>query len=53
MTAEGRSFRADPLCKAVCACGQWDELAKEMEVPVIDLEVLKRKAVGLLSREAQ
>jgi hypothetical protein len=28
---------------------QWDELAKEMAVPVIDLAVLKRKAEVLLS----
>jgi hypothetical protein len=28
---------------------QWDEQAKEMHVPVIDLEVLKRKAASLLT----
>ena len=32
---------------------QWDELAKETHVPLIDLDILKRKATGLLSREVR
>jgi len=51
--AEAEAFEQDPLCEVSLRMRQWDELAKEMAVPVIDLEVLKRKAVGLLSREAQ
>jgi predicted HD phosphohydrolase len=54
MTAvEAEAFEQDPLCEVSLRMRQWDELAKEMAVPVVDLEVLKRKAVGLLSREAQ
>jgi phosphonate degradation associated HDIG domain protein len=51
--AEAEAFEQDPLCEVSLRMRQWDELAKEMAVPVVDLEVLKRKAVGLLSREAQ
>jgi phosphonate degradation associated HDIG domain protein len=51
--AEAEAFEQDPLCEVSLRMRQWDELAKEMAVPVINLEVLKRKAVGLLSREAQ
>ncbi|MHC8317246.1 phosphonate degradation HD-domain oxygenase [Pseudomonas sp. LB3P31] len=49
--AEAEAFEQDPLCAVSLRMRHWDELAKEMWVPVIDLEVLKRKAANLLSGE--
>jgi phosphonate degradation associated HDIG domain protein len=49
--AEAEAFEQDPLCAVSLRMRQWDELAKEMHVPLIDLDMLKRKAVGVLSRE--
>ena len=49
--AEADAFEQDPLCEVSLRMRQWDEQAKEMHVPVIDLEVLKRKAIGVLSLE--
>lgn len=46
---EAEAFERDPLCAVSLRMRQWDELAKEMRVPVIDLEVLKRKAANVLS----
>lgn len=52
MTAEeAEAFEQDPLCAVSLRMRQWDELAKEMWVPVIDLDVLKRKAAKVLSGE--
>jgi predicted HD phosphohydrolase len=49
MTAEeAKAFERDPLCAVSLRMRQWDELAKEMGVPVIDLAVLKEKALHLL-----
>ncbi|EJM87507.1 MULTISPECIES: phosphonate degradation HD-domain oxygenase [unclassified Pseudomonas] len=50
--AEAEAFEQDPLCAVSLRMRQWDELAKEMNVPLLDLDVLKRKALGLLSRAA-
>lgn len=47
--AEAEAFEQDPLCAVSLRMRQWDELAKEMHVPVIDLAVLKDKAVRLLA----
>ncbi|MFJ7796440.1 phosphonate degradation HD-domain oxygenase [Pseudomonas sp. NPDC096950] len=47
--AEAEAFERDPLCAVSLRMRQWDEQAKEMWVPVLDLDVLKRKALGLLS----
>ncbi|WP_202369097.1 phosphonate degradation HD-domain oxygenase [Pseudomonas sp. MWU318] len=47
--AEADAFERDPLCAVSLLMRQWDELAKEMGVPVMDLRVLKEKAVRLLS----
>jgi hypothetical protein len=47
--AEADAFERDPLCAVSLRMRQWDELAKERAVPVIDLGVLKRKAARLLS----
>jgi phosphonate degradation associated HDIG domain protein len=46
--AQADAFERDPLCSVSLRMRQWDELAKETNVPVIDLEVLKAKAVRLL-----
>ena len=45
---EAEAFEQDPLCAVSLRMRQWDEQAKEMWVPVIDLAVLKEKAVRLL-----
>ncbi|KJH76342.1 MULTISPECIES: phosphonate degradation HD-domain oxygenase [unclassified Pseudomonas] len=45
---EAEAFERDPLCAVSLRMRQWDELAKEMDVPVIDLGVLKAKALRLL-----
>ncbi|KJZ65699.1 phosphonate degradation HD-domain oxygenase [Pseudomonas fluorescens] len=52
-TEEAEAFEQDPLCAVSLRMRQWDEQAKEMAVPVIDLEVLKRKAAKVLSGEAR
>ncbi|SDQ22585.1 phosphonate degradation operons associated HDIG domain protein [Pseudomonas sp. UC 17F4] len=46
--AEADAFEQDPLCTLSLRMRQWDELAKEMDVPVIDLQLLKGKALKLL-----
>ena len=47
--AEADAFEQDPLCAVSLRMRQWDELAKEMHVPVIDLGLLKEKALRLLA----
>ncbi|WLI12932.1 MULTISPECIES: phosphonate degradation HD-domain oxygenase [Pseudomonas] len=50
MTAtEAEAFEQDPLCAVSLRMRQWDELAKEMWVPVMDLGILKEKALRLLA----
>ncbi len=50
MTAEeARAFEQDPLCAVSLRMRHWDEQAKEMHVPVLDLEVLKAKARQVLA----
>lgn len=46
---EAEAFECDPLCEVSLRMRQWDERAKDMDVPVMDLDVLKRKVAGLLS----
>jgi phosphonate degradation associated HDIG domain protein len=41
---EGRAFEADPLFETSILMRKWDELAKDTGVPIIDLEVIKKKA---------
>lgn len=49
MTAEeARAFEQDPLCAVSLRMRHWDEQAKEMHVPLIDLQLLKTKAQQLL-----
>ena len=47
--AEAAVFERDPLCAVSLRMRQWDELAKERAVPVMDLGVLKEKAARLLA----
>ncbi|MHC5130546.1 phosphonate degradation HD-domain oxygenase [Pseudomonas glycinis] len=49
--AEADAFEADPLCALSLRMRRWDELAKEVAVPLVNLSVLKRKAEKLLSAE--
>ncbi|MCF4977488.1 phosphonate degradation HD-domain oxygenase [Pseudomonas gessardii] len=50
MTAdEARAFEQDPLCALSLRMRHWDEQAKAMHVPLLDLEVLKAKARQLLA----
>ncbi|PYC05436.1 phosphonate degradation HD-domain oxygenase [Pseudomonas atacamensis] len=49
--AEADAFEADPLCVLSLRMRRWDELAKEVAVPLVGLSVLKRKAEKLLSAE--
>lgn len=46
---EAEAFEKDPLCAVSLRMRHWDEQAKEMHVPVIDLAVLKDKALRLLA----
>ncbi|MEG2390452.1 MAG: HD domain-containing protein [Pseudomonas sp.] len=47
--AEADEFARDPLCAVSLRMRQWDELAKERAVPVMDLGALKEKAARLLA----
>jgi phosphonate degradation associated HDIG domain protein len=46
--AEAEAFEQDPLCAVNLRMRQWDELAKQRWVPVMDLGILKEKALRLL-----
>lgn len=46
---EARAFEQDPLCAVSLRMRHWDEQAKEMHVPVMDLQLLKAKAIRLLA----
>lgn len=46
---EAGTFEADPLFETSIRMRHWDELAKETNVPVIDLSVLREKAVKMLT----
>ncbi|WP_309674317.1 phosphonate degradation HD-domain oxygenase [Pseudomonas sp.] len=48
--AEAEAFEKDPLCAVSLRMRQWDEQAKDMSVPVIDLQVLKAKASTVLAK---
>lgn len=41
---EARQFESRPYFKESIRLRRWDELAKEKDIPVIDLEILKEKA---------
>ena len=46
--AEADAFEQDPLFEVSLRMREWDEMAKEVGVPVIDLALLKEKALALL-----
>ncbi|PWB31727.1 phosphohydrolase [Pseudomonas sp. SDI] len=48
--AEADAFEQDPLFAVSVRMRQWDELAKAVAAPVMDLGVLRGKALGLLRR---
>ena len=48
--AEAEFFESSPLFETSIRMRKWDELAKEINVPVIDLEELKNVAMRVLSR---
>ena len=47
--SEADAFEQAPLCQLSLRMRVWDEQAKQMHVPVIDLQILKDKAVRLLA----
>ena len=46
---EAHSFEQDPLCAVSLRMRHWDEQTKELNVPVLDLKLLKSKAARLLA----
>ena len=51
MTAEeAAQFETDPLFNTSIQMRKWDEEAKEMNVPLIDLSILKDKALKVLAQ---
>ncbi|MDZ3994291.1 phosphonate degradation HD-domain oxygenase [Pseudomonas sp. Teo4] len=46
--SEADAFERDPLFEVSLRMREWDEMAKEVAVPVIDLGALKQKALALL-----
>ncbi len=46
---EAHAFEQDPLCAVSLRLRHWDEQAKAMHVPLLDLEVLKAKARQVLA----
>lgn len=51
--AEAAAFEADPLFQLSLKMRAWDELAKEENVPLMDLNILKDKARNLLIQQQQ
>jgi 2-amino-1-hydroxyethylphosphonate dioxygenase (glycine-forming) len=48
-SAEAEAFERDPLFKTSIRLRQWDELAKEIDVPVIDMAEIGRRVVNVLT----
>ncbi|HQQ96848.1 MAG TPA: HDIG domain-containing protein [Cyclobacteriaceae bacterium] len=46
---EAQEFANDPLFEPSIQLRRWDELAKETNIPIIDLDVIKSKIVRVLS----
>lgn len=46
--AEADAFERDPLFAVSLRMREWDEMAKEVGVPVLDMTVLKGKALALI-----
>lgn len=47
--AEAVTFEQDPLCELSLRMRLWDEQAKQLHAPLIDLQQLKAKALNLLN----
>ncbi len=47
--AEAKAFEEDPLFELSILMRRWDELGKETDVPVINMNLLKEKAKAVLS----
>jgi len=47
---EATAFENDSLFETSIRMRKWDELAKEINVPILDLNVLKEKAVSVLKK---
>ena len=47
--AEADAFEQDPLCELSLRMRLWDEQAKQLHAPIIDLQLLKAKALKLLN----
>ncbi len=50
-TEEASAFEKDPLFETSIRMRKWDELAKETNVPILDLEMLKKKVRRVLMDE--
>ena len=48
---EAEAFETDPLYQLSLKMRAWDELAKEVDVPLYDMEVLKAKAIHHLEQQ--
>lgn len=48
--SEAEAFEQDPLFSISLRMRQWDEMAKELNMPLIDTHLLKNKAQRLLNR---
>jgi phosphonate degradation associated HDIG domain protein len=48
---EAHAFETDPLFETSIRMRKWDELAKEMQVPVIDLAALRKMALNVLNNK--
>jgi len=51
-TLEADAFEKDPLFHISIRMRQWDELAKEINMPIIDLDEIKTKARNVLANSA-
>jgi phosphonate degradation associated HDIG domain protein len=47
--AEGKAFENDALFETSIRMRKWDELAKERHVPVMDMDLLRKKAISVLN----
>jgi phosphonate degradation associated HDIG domain protein len=47
---EAEQFEKDPFFKDSILLRKWDELAKETQVPLIDLKVIEEKIISVLKR---
>jgi phosphonate degradation associated HDIG domain protein len=48
---EAIQFQKDPLFEISLLMRKWDEMAKALSIPIIDLEILKQKAKRILLKE--